>query len=411
MVPAAQPWTSLATSAMCQFGYFQLGASWLRDLKDASRSYYIVRTPGPDGSCNTADDVPRALRLGMGAADAPLTVDEPVSALYAADQSLTGLLVRNGRQVRQVDANFANPRDLFQLENAATPAMLNTIGGYPSRTLVFRDGDKFFGYQVGGSNAPVLLFTLAAGETVTGSGFDSSAFLALTQGSNTRLVRIDTDLSMHTLANVAGGVSGSVLMLSPSRAVFVAGTAVLSVPRAGGAATTLTSGSAGWLVTGIVAVSGERAYVTAQRASPYGSQVRILATDGSASTVLDDTGYLGAARKSPFDPSLLGTPAGWSEEFHQIQLVEQNTSAYNNGGRLRAYDGATGALAVDYGPALPASATRTLNTSPSAAYVQVGQPWLLQVVEGGRYGLSAIDILLVTPGTPGWTRLSSHLAF
>lgn len=83
---------------------------------DNNNARFKYRLPGTDGQCSTADDQYREIRIGMAAADVPLSIDKDrfrADEVFTADGQLAGHLVaRSGGGIFWYDSNFANPRQI-----------------------------------------------------------------------------------------------------------------------------------------------------------------------------------------------------------------------------------------------------------------------------------------------------------
>jgi hypothetical protein len=85
--------------------------SFAADLVVPTNSSYFYRLPGPDGVCNTADDVIHMVKTGMGPGAAPIVVDSmPVASVRTAQGGLAGFVAKSGADLVLTDAGkrFAN---------------------------------------------------------------------------------------------------------------------------------------------------------------------------------------------------------------------------------------------------------------------------------------------------------------
>ncbi len=108
------------------------------DLLTTTNSSYFYRLPGPDGICNTADDVIHLVKTGMAATDAPIVASTmPVVAVHTPQGGISGFVTRSGADLVLVDTNFANPIVLGTSMN--TPA----VGSTPASTQSEQSGARY----------------------------------------------------------------------------------------------------------------------------------------------------------------------------------------------------------------------------------------------------------------------------
>jgi hypothetical protein len=404
--PELRPWTTLTPADVCRYGILPNGMTSVDDIVDASKSYLFMREPGADRSCGTPDDVVRALRVSMGGSDTALTVDEPVAAIRADSEALSGFLTRAGSQVRRVDANFANPTNAFTLRNAATPSPSFVGGSSAPGVWFFVDGPGIYAYRLDGSASPTLIESLAAGERVASvQSSRSESFWVIAGPAQTRIIGVDGALSVSAIGTLPE-VPSEGPWISSTHLVFKVGNTVQSVPRRGGGAALLIAGDATWNL-GSPWLSGNTVYVTAISLRPIKMQVRIVGADGSNAQTIDNAQIFTAITRSPL-PRLFAADR-LNAVFETVVLAERVLNPpYLAGTELRAYDGATRSLRVSYG-VLP-STPSNLGSHPGTGYsLLLGSPGLLQLQESGRYGSSALDLIYFDSDSPGLKRLTANL--
>lgn len=404
--PVGQPWTTLTVAQVCRnFQYLNAGSTWTQSNLDASLGYLIVRTPGPDATCGTDDDVARALRLNMNGTDTALTVDEPLTPITDASNSVVAFLTRSGTQVRRVDANFANGSNAFTLQTAASPQVLGVFGSAAPGTMLFLDGNQVFAYRLNGSAAPAPLLTLAVGETLKLLGRDyNEMFLAVTGTGTTRILRIGETLDTAQIGTTTETLVSAAF--STTRIVLKAANALFTVPKSGGTVTLLLAADAGWTL-GVPWVSSEKVFIQTLKTSiPLGFGVHVINADGSSAQRTDNAQLFTAFARDP-QPTLWSADL-WSAIYGTVVIAENiSTVPYLAGATLRAYDGATHAPLAIYGtlPSAPSNFGAFLTDNNR----QRGYPTLMQGYETSGYGLSQLDIFLFNSGSPGLTRLTNNL--
>jgi hypothetical protein len=132
--------TSAGTSAY----YDYAGIFFTADLQNAN-GFYFYRLPGPDGVCNTADDVIHLVKTSMNSTTAPIvSPNMPVIAVHNSSGGLTGFVMKSGASLVLVDSNAANPVTLGTFANligVAVALPVGTVQGYPTGQLFVVDGN------------------------------------------------------------------------------------------------------------------------------------------------------------------------------------------------------------------------------------------------------------------------------
>jgi hypothetical protein len=96
-----------------------LAVQIFNDFADPENSVYFYRLPGPDGACNTSDDLVFMVKLGMKPTDAPILARMPLAPVHDPNTgALTGYVVNEGTALTFYDSNFQNR---VVLETPASP--------------------------------------------------------------------------------------------------------------------------------------------------------------------------------------------------------------------------------------------------------------------------------------------------
>ena len=137
-----------------------LGVDFVADLAEPTNTRYFYRLPGPDGVCNTADDVIRMVTPATPSTAAPTTVPAmPTAAVHSASGAISGFVVKNAVNLVLYDANFANPVVLGAFSapiGVATVLPVGTTQGYPTGSLYVVDGNiVYVNYAAPGVSAPL----------------------------------------------------------------------------------------------------------------------------------------------------------------------------------------------------------------------------------------------------------------
>ena len=134
------------------------------DFANPENSAYFYRLPGPDGVCNTSDDVVYMVKLNMSATTAPVLARMPAAIVHDPNTgAITGYVVNEGAALTMYDANFQNR---VVLETPATPiavayalGTVQVIGTGATGRLFVLDGNIVYVNYGTGSVSPTL-FTI-----------------------------------------------------------------------------------------------------------------------------------------------------------------------------------------------------------------------------------------------------------
>jgi hypothetical protein len=408
--PVPQLTSSLRSDEVCgQSGAPDSGdaVGALDNFGNPTLAWITLRGPGADGQCNTPDDRFRAARMNMSAADAALTIGEPLVQEFAPDGTASGLLVREGNQVRRLDADLANPSNLFVLSGGVFENQGPAYGAAAPSVWVFRDGDRIFGCDLATGGAPVPLATLSAAEQgglwqVAGDG--DAAFLALPGTNATHLLRLARPVASSAVASVPFEVQQ--LALTPTRIVMATLDAVYSLPRSGsGTPLLLAQAAAGTTIRALFAAGETVAY---QRvgivAGALVASLGFVGADGSSPQELPNTILAGFA----FPPSV---DLALASPFYAAVVAEGvNAQGGAAGATLRAIELATRSPLVTYGT-LPAQPPEALVFQDLLAPFHWGQPGLFTWRSSGAGANDgAVDLFYFDSDQPGLQRLSNAVA-
>lgn len=131
------------------------------DFANPENSAYFYRLPGPDGICNTSDDLVYMVKLGMSTTDAPILARLPTAVVHDPNTgAITGYVVNEGTAVTMYDSNFQNR---VVLEVPATPISVayplgNAQYTATGRLFVFDGNIVYINYGTQSVSAP--LFTV-----------------------------------------------------------------------------------------------------------------------------------------------------------------------------------------------------------------------------------------------------------
>ncbi len=144
---------SLSGTAVAGANYDYVGVYFTADLQNTRNSSYIYRLPGPDGVCDTADDVFHMVKTGMSSSAAPIVVSAmPVATVRTAAGGISGFVIKSGASLVLVDVDFANPVVLGTFAapiGVAVALPVGTTQGYPTGQLFVVDGSIVYVDYVG----------------------------------------------------------------------------------------------------------------------------------------------------------------------------------------------------------------------------------------------------------------------
>lgn len=381
--PASRLVSTLASTDVCGDGGYPIMDTYGsgKDLADATRSWLFFRAPGADMQCGTADDIFLAVRMNMAAGDLPLTTGEPLAGILDADGAFDGLLVRYGAEIVRRDAALTNPVPLFNVD-PATFMNLGTPWGLQAGLWLYIDGARLRGINTTVPGSPVTLVTLAAGETLapTSAGDAAHVYMAINGAAGARVIAIGQALTVDTIATLSAPLLQ--LALTPTRLIMVTGGsaasgAVLSVPKAGGATTSLGSFVASAPVNPVI-VSGEGVYFPSNSFTS-GFNTVVVNSDGSHPVTLTDTELLKGIGASSF-----GLSDGSAVNYHAVLLAE-GAALRQGPATLRAVTGDAASPLVTYGDfaTIGPVLAPMLNPDP----LQYGQPGLISMPNGDSIDL------------------------
>jgi hypothetical protein len=386
---------TLAGTAVAGANYDYVGVYFTADLVAPTNSSYLYRLPGPDGVCNTADDVIHMVKTGMSPAVAPIVATGmPVATVRTAQGGISGFVVKNGASLVLVDGNFANPIVLGTLAapiGVAVALPVGTTQGYPSGQLYAVDGSIFYvdyvGHTVSSSlfaipnwtpaNAKALfaaspnslyfsINTPAAGATPA-----STAIYSMPANGSAPPAMIDSEAG--TIARLLFPVAGANLLWGVENPTYT----IRTLPASGSAATTLVTGAGndGTFIATAATVYYETWTqtndTTTQRLTRSGTQSGIVGVDGTViQAPLANSTFVDGGEQQPWPDDTVTTITPYRTLFQVTGLtpvtVTNATTGYQyvedgvSGGTLVAIDASSNQPGVTVGT-LPASTAVTLS--------------------------------------------------
>jgi hypothetical protein len=329
--------TLAGAAAVAGANYDYVGVYFTGDLQNTPNTSYFYRLPGPDGVCNTADDVIHLVKTGMSANSAPIVAPSmPVATVRTSLGGISGFVFKSGTDLVLTDSNLANSVTLGTFPapiGVAVALAVGTTQGYPTGQLYVVDGNivyvdyvahsisaalftipgwtpakpgaqfaaspdtLYFAINTPGSSAgpaTTNIYAMPANGTAAPVVVDSEAGFVTTllypvQGTNLLWGVVDTTYSIRTLA-ASGGVASTLASSTQNGGTFIAtaNTVYYTTWAASNTSTTVTrSGTQ----SGIVGIDG--AVIQAPLAHSMfvngGEQVAFLPNDTATTTTAYET--------------------------------------------------------------------------------------------------------------------------
>jgi hypothetical protein len=248
---------TLSGTVVAGANYDYVGVSFTADLQNPTNSSYFYRLPGPDGVCDTADDVVHMVKTGMSGSDAPIVASGmPVATVRTPTGGISGFVVKSGADLVLVDGNFANPVVLGTFAatiGVAVALPVGTTQGYPTGQLYVVDGNiVYVNYAAASISMPLFTIpnwqptnagaTFAASPTslyfsintaASGTTPASATIYALPADGSTAPTVVDTEAGR--VASLVVPVLGTNLVVGLVNPTYT----IKSLPTAGGPVTTL----------------------------------------------------------------------------------------------------------------------------------------------------------------------------
>jgi hypothetical protein len=367
---------SLSGTAVTGANYDYVGVYFTADLVNPTNSSYLYRLPGPDGVCNTADDVVHMVKTGMSPTDAPIVASAmPVATVRTAQGGISGFVIKSGANLTLVDGNFANPVVLGTFAapiGVAVALPVGTTQGYPTGQLYVVDGNIVYVDYVAHSVSPSL-FTIpnwlptnagalfAASPTTlyfsintaaTGATPASASIYAMPANGSAVPSVVDTETGR--IAGLSFPVQGDNLLW----AVVNTTVAIRSLPVAGGAATTLVTSAQN--DGSFIATASTVYYETWTQT--YDSSTKTLTRSGTASGIVGIDGsvvqpplanstFVNGGEQQPFAPNDTTTTATPYITLFQVVGLSPVTVTDTSTGEQYIEDGVSGGtlVAIDAG--------------------------------------------------------------
>ena len=239
--------------------YDYVGVYFTADLQNPTNSSYAYRLPGPDGVCDTPDDVFHMVKTGMSPTDAPIVASGmPVATVRTAQGGISGFVVKSGANLMLVDGNFANPTVLGTFSapiGVAVALPVGTTQGYPTGQLYVVDGN--------------IIYVDYVGQTVSAPRFTIPNW----QPTNAEALFAASPSTLYFSIN------------TPANGTTAASAAIYAMPADGSAGPTVVDSEPGRIATLLFPVQGANLIWGVENPS---YTIRTLPVAGGAATTLVD---------------------------------------------------------------------------------------------------------------------------
>jgi hypothetical protein len=395
---------TLSGTAVAGANYDYVGVYFTGDLQTPTNSSYFYRLPGPDGVCNTADDVIHLVKSGMKPTDAPLVASGmPVATVRTAQGAISGFVVKSDSDLVLVDSNFANPIILGTFSapiGVAVALPVGTTQGFPTGQLFVVDGNIVYVDYVAHS-VSAALYTIpnwlptnaealfAASPTTlyfsintpaAGSTPASASIYAMPADGSAAPVAIDTEPGR--VATLLFPVQGSNVIWGIVNPTYT----IETLPTAGGTASTLVTSSdnAGTFIATASTVYYETwmgaTNSTTHTITRSGTQSGIVGVDGTVvQAPLANSTFVNGGEQLPWPADITTTITPYETVFQVRGLspvtVTNQSTGYQyiedgvSGGSLIAIDTTSNQVVGTVGTLPISTATALSGTFRGAAHV------------------------------------------
>ena len=348
---------SLSGTAVAGANYDYVGVYFTADLQTPTNSSYFYRLPGPDGVCDTSDDVFHMVKTGMSATSAPVVVSAmPVATVRTSQGGISGFVIKDGANLTLVDSNFANPTVLGTLSapiGVAAALPVGTTQGYPTGQLYVIDGNvvyvDYVGHTVSASLYSIPNWLPTNTESIFAASPDTLYFSIYTAATQTAAA----STSIYAMpAN--GSAAPTVIDTEPGRVtnmVFpVQGTSLLAgvgyngtytirnIPAAGGAITTVVTSAQN---SGTFIATANTVYyetwtgttdTTTMIVTRSGTQSGIVGMDGSViQAPLSGSTFVNGGEQQPWPNDTVTTTTPYETVFQVRGLSTVTVNDATNG--------------------------------------------------------------------------------
>jgi hypothetical protein len=364
---------SLTGTAVTGASYAYAGIYFAADLQNTTNSSYFYRLPGPDGVCNTADDVIHMVKSGMAASDAPIVASAmPVATVHTSQGGISGFVAVSGTNLVLVDSNFANPVVLGTFAapiGVAAALPVGTVQGYPTGQLYVVDGNIVYVDYVAHTTSAALFAIPNWSPTNTGALFAASPNSLYFSINTAATQTVPASASIYALAadgssapavvmSTAGRIAGLQFPVQSTNVIFSVESpnfSIQALPVSGGAALMLASetdnaGNFTATAVNVYFTTWESSYDSATNTETHsGTQSGIVGVDGSVvQPLLANSSFVSGGEEFPWPNDTITTQTAYETVF-QVTGLSPVSVTNSTSGEVYVEDGVSGGdlIAID----------------------------------------------------------------
>jgi len=353
--------------------YAYAGVYFAADLQNTTNSSYFYRLPGPDGVCDTPDDVIHMVKTGMAATDAPIVASAmPVATVHTSQGGISGFVATSGANLVLVDSNFANPVTLGTFAapiGVAVALPVGTVQGYPTGQLYVVDGNIVYVDYVAHTTSAAL-FTIpnwsptnaaalfAASPTTLYFSINTAATQTVAASASIYALAADGSSAPAVVETTAGRIAGLQFPVQSTNLIFSVESpnfSIQALPVSGGAALMLASdtdnaGNFTATATNVYFTTWESSYDSATNTETHsGTQSGIVGVDGSVvQALLANSTFISGGEEFPWPNDTTTTQTPYETMF-QVTGLSPVTVTNSTSGEVYVEDGVSGGdlIAID----------------------------------------------------------------
>ena len=385
---------TLSGTAVAGANYDYVGVYFTADLQTPTNSSYVYRLAGPDGVCDTSDDVIHLVKTGMSASAAPIAAPAmPITTVRTAQGGISGFVIKSGASLELVDGNFTNPIVLGTFAapvGVAVALPVGTTQGYPTGQLFVVDGNivyvDYVAHAISGPLFSMLNWTptnagalFAASPTTLYFAINTPAVGAVAASTSIYAMPADGSAAPSVVDTEPGRVPSLLFPIEGAGPIWgvVANSiyAIRALPSGGGAATTLVTSSqnsgtfiatASFVYYETWSQSTDSATHTVTRSD---TESGIVGIDGTVvQPPLADSTFVNGGEQAPWPNDTTTTTTPYVTLF-QVRGLSPVTVTSTMTGAQYVEDGVSGGslIAIDAGTNQVAATVGTLPISTATA--------------------------------------------
>jgi hypothetical protein len=271
-----------------------LAVQFFNDFANPEDSAYFYRLPGPDGTCNTSDDVIYMVKLGMSATDAPVLARLPVAVVHNPNTgAISGYVVNEGTALTLYDSNFQN-RVVLEVPTSAIAVAypLGTAQFTATGRLFVLDGSiVYINYGNASVSAPnassqaTLYFSVDTSDRTQTPVIVTSALYSMPRDGSAAPVQLATESGLIQAVASPVGATATAYSIVPPKGFYT----IRAVTAGGGQTPNVVTAVTTTGNTGSFVATAANIYYTASTVSAPDSMTRIIADTVTGIVGMDGT--------------------------------------------------------------------------------------------------------------------------